>query len=60
MLVGISVGCLMGCFRAPPPWQKTALIKRPIKRSMINMHEGQLSKLEWGGLGDLGSREAFV
>ena len=20
VLVGISVGCLMGCFRAPPPW----------------------------------------
>ena len=24
VLVGISVGCLMGCFRAPPPWRKTA------------------------------------
>ena len=34
VLVGVSVGCLMGCFRAPPPWQKTAPLKRPIKRSM--------------------------
>ena len=33
-LVRISVGCLMGCFRAPPPWRKTARLKRPIKRSM--------------------------
>ena len=23
VLVGISVGCLMGCFRVPPPWRKT-------------------------------------
>ena len=35
VLVGISVGCLMGCFRAPPPWRKTAPLKRPIKRSMM-------------------------
>ena len=35
VLVGISVGCLMGCFRTPPPWRKTAPLKRPIKRSMI-------------------------
>ena len=34
VLVGISVGCLMGCFRATPPWRKTAPLKRPIKRSM--------------------------
>ena len=34
VLVSVSVGCLMGCFRAPPPWQKTAPPKRPIKRSM--------------------------
>ena len=34
VLVGVSVGCLMGCFRAPPPWRKTAPLKRPIKRSM--------------------------
>ena len=34
VLVGISVGCLMGCFRAFPPWRKTAPLKRPIKRSM--------------------------
>ena len=30
----LTVGSLMGCFRAPPPWQKTAPLKRPIKRSM--------------------------
>ena len=35
VLVGISVGCLMGCFRAIQPWWKTAPLKRPIKRSMI-------------------------
>ena len=35
VLVGVSVGCLMGCFRAPPPWRKTAPLKRPIERSMI-------------------------
>ena len=34
VLVGISVGCLMGCFRSPPLWRKTAPLKRPIKRSM--------------------------
>ena len=34
VLVGISVGCLMGCSRAPPQWQKMAPLKRPIKRSM--------------------------
>ena len=34
VLVGVSVGCLMGCFRATPPWRKTAPLKRPIKRSM--------------------------
>ena len=34
VLVGVSVGCLMGCFRAPPPWQKTAPLKRPMKSSM--------------------------
>ena len=33
VLVGVSVGCLMGCFRAPQPWRKTAPLKRPIKRS---------------------------
>ena len=37
VLVGVSVGCLMGCFRAPPPWRKTAPLKRPIKRSMIGV-----------------------
>ena len=34
LLVGVSVGSLMGCFRASPPWWKTAPLKRPIKRSM--------------------------
>ena len=34
VLVGISVGCLMLCFRAPRPWWKRAPLKRPIKRSM--------------------------
>ena len=28
VLVGISVGCLMGCFRAPPPWRKTGPSKK--------------------------------
>ena len=42
VLVSISVGCLMGCFRAPPPWRKTAPLKRPIKRSMTS--EGR----KWG------------
>ena len=28
VLVGVSVGCLMGCFRAPPPWEKTAPQKK--------------------------------
>ena len=35
VLVSVSVGCLMGCFRAPPLWRKTAPLKRPIKRSMM-------------------------
>ena len=43
VLVGVSVGCLMGCFRAPPPWRKTAPLKRPIKRSMILTHFSLLS-----------------
>ena len=34
VLVGVSVGSLMGCFRAPLTWRKTAPLKRPIKRSM--------------------------
>ena len=34
VLVGISAGCLIGCFQAPSPWRKTASLKRPIKRSM--------------------------
>ena len=44
VLVGNSVGCLMGCFWAPPPWRKTAPLKRPIKRSMIF---GVLWKMSW-------------
>ena len=36
-LVGVSVGSLMGCFSAPPPWRKTAPLKRPIKRSMTRL-----------------------
>ena len=34
VLVGVSVGSLMGCFRAPPPQRKTAPLKRPFKRCM--------------------------
>ena len=30
VLVGSSVGCIMGCYAAPPPWRKTAPLKRPI------------------------------
>ena len=37
VLVGISVGCLMGCFRAPQPCRKTAPLKRPIKKSMSHV-----------------------
>ena len=40
VLVGNSVGCLMGCFRAPPPWRKTAPLKRPIKRFMRKPERG--------------------
>ena len=45
VLVGISVGCLMGCFRAPPPWRKTAPLKRGIKRPMKMDAEGLGRKL---------------
>ena len=38
VLVGVSVGSLMGCFRAPPTWRKTAPLKRPIKRSMSGVN----------------------
>ena len=39
VLVSMSVGCLMGCFRAPPPWWKTAPLKRPMNWSMtIALH----------------------
>ena len=37
VLVGVSVGCLMGRFREPPPWWKTAPLKRPIKRSKMRV-----------------------
>ena len=40
VLVGVSVGSLMGCFRAPPPWRKTAPLKRPVKRSMRKPERG--------------------
>ena len=43
MLVGVSAGCLMGCFRAPPPWQKTAHLKRPIKRSMTKARRTKIA-----------------
>ena len=35
VLIGISIGCLTGCFQAPVPSRKTALLKRPIEKSMI-------------------------
>ena len=34
VLVGSSMGCLVGCFQASSPWRKTAPLKRPIKRSV--------------------------
>ena len=34
VLVGISVCCLIGCFRAPPPWRKTAPLKRPERKTV--------------------------
>ena len=40
VLVGISAGCLTGCFRAPQPRRKTAPLKTPIKRSM-SLRENQ-------------------
>ena len=40
VLVGVSVGCLMGCFWPPSPWRKTAPLKRPIKRSMRSPFSG--------------------
>ena len=48
VLVGVSVGCLMGCFRAPPPWRKTAPLKRPIKRSRIYHPHGQNQTSSFG------------
>ena len=47
VLVGSSVGCLMGCFQAPLPWRKTAPLKGPIKRSMnaLGGHTDSMSNL---------------
>ena len=47
VLVGVSVGSLMGCFRAPPTWWKTAPLKRPIKRSEQSQKKN-LRNLFWG------------
>ena len=56
--VGISVGCLTGCFPAPPPWRKTAPLKRPIKGPMmldgravqgLVVGQGSLSPQAWTG-----------
>ena len=44
VLVGISVGCLMGCFRAPMPCRKTAPLKRPIRRSMTHVLATHMSR----------------
>ena len=30
VLASMSVDCVMGCFRAPPPWRKTAPLKGPL------------------------------
>ena len=39
VLAGVSIGCLLnGLFRAPPPWRKTAPLKRPMKRSLRSFH----------------------
>ena len=35
VLVANSVGCLMGCFRAPLPWRKTAPLKRLISEKIL-------------------------
>ena len=50
VLVGVSVGCLMGCFRATPPWRKTAPLKRPIKRSMVFLGKAQIVSRTLSGL----------
>ena len=51
VLVGVSVGCLMGCFRAPLPWRKTAPLKRPIKRSMRKaQNASHAMDREWGAV----------
>ena len=47
VLVGVSVGSLMGCFRAPLPWRKTAPLKRPIKRSMRRRQKIDVPDLAW-------------
>ena len=43
----------MGCFRSPPPWRKTAPLKRPIKRSMKN--KVSFNDVLGGMFGDVGS-----
>ena len=54
--VGVSVGSLMGCFRAPPPWRKTAPLKRPIKRSMRMSGETRWFR-EWFAIQSLRSSQ---
>ena len=34
--IGISIDCLVGCFRPPPPCWKTAPLKRPINHEDVN------------------------
>ena len=53
VLVGISVGCLMGlmsCFRASPPSWTMAPLKRPIKRSIWEKVNPRVSKQGGGGV----------
>ena len=49
MLVGTSVGCLMGCFQAPPLCPTTAPSKKAIKSggaSGDSLHGGASLKVE--------------
>ena len=41
VLVGVSVGCVMGCFRATPPWRKTAPLKGPLRGLWFGGHFDQ-------------------
>ena len=45
VLVGISVGCFMGCFRAPPPWWKKAPLKKAKKK--VYEHSCMLAVIMW-------------